>query len=90
MKDENLKFEELLDEISGIARALEDDDLSLEESIKRFERGTKLLNMAKKVLEKARTRIEILTEDGKKEVDPDEFLPKESGRTEGNDNNIPF
>jgi len=88
MNDDNLKFEEILNEISEIAKALEDDELSLEESIKRFERGTVLLNRAKKVLEQARTRIEVLTKDGEtREVDPEEFL---SEGQEDSDRNIPF
>jgi len=83
MKDENLKFEELLAEISRIAKALEVDDLELEEAIKQFERGTTLLNRAKAILEQARTRIEILTKEGRtKEVDPGEFLKQSTGETD--------
>ena len=80
MKDENLKFEELLAEISRIARALEEGDLSLEDAIKQFERGTNLLNQAKAVLDQARMRIEVLTRDGQtREVDPENFLTQGQG-----------
>ncbi len=74
MKDEDLKFEDLLDRIAEIARALEEDDLSLEESIKQFEYGTKLLNRAKQVLKDAHARIEVLTQNGTRDVAPEEFL----------------
>ena len=74
MKDEDLKFEDLLDRIAEIARALEEDDLSLEESIKQFEYGTKLLNRAKQVLKDAHARIEVLTQNATQEVAPEEFL----------------
>ena len=83
MKNEDLKFEELLTEVSRIARALEEDELSLEDAIKEFERGTLLLNRAKEVLERARMKIEVLTGDGKvSEVDPEQFLTQGQGETD--------
>ena len=43
-KPENLSFEEALDELSQIVAQMEQGELSLEQSLKQFERGIALAN----------------------------------------------
>lgn len=59
-------FEKSLKEIESIQKKLEDGDLSLEESLRQFEKGSKLIKECRVALEKAEQRVQILTgEDGK-------------------------
>lgn len=52
-----MKFEELLKELESIIEELESGNLSLEESIKKYQKGIELSNECKKMLEEAKTLI---------------------------------
>ncbi len=54
-------FEESLDELQQIVDELEEGNLGLEESMRRFETGIALLRGCYRVLEEAEQKIEILT-----------------------------
>lgn len=61
-----LKFEEAMQELEIIANSLEKGDLTLEESVKKFEEGMKLSKQCNEMLEKAEKKITILLQkDGK-------------------------
>ena len=62
MSDNNLDFEKSLSELEDIVTKLESNDCSLEESIALFEKGIKYTNDCKKALEKAESKIIMLTE----------------------------
>lgn len=59
----NTDFEKSLDELEKIVAQLESGDISLDESIKLFERGMELTNLCRKTLETARQKITSLTEE---------------------------
>lgn len=74
MKIEEMSFEESVRKLEEIVKELEDENISLEESMKKFEMGIKLSSSCLKKLNEAESRIEELTrsEDGKlitKELD---------------------
>ncbi len=56
-------LESSLKELEDIVLALEDGDLSLEESLKVFERGIYLVRRCNSLLEGAEQKIEVLTGD---------------------------
>ncbi|MEM8874904.1 MAG: exodeoxyribonuclease VII small subunit [Planctomycetota bacterium] len=60
-------FEDALAEAEEILNAIEQGDVTLEESLAKFERGNRLLAHCQSVLDKAEKRIETLTKgpDGK-------------------------
>ena len=58
---EPLSFEEALTELQQVVDELEEGSVGLEESMRRFERGTALLRHCYGLLERAEQRIEILT-----------------------------
>jgi len=62
-----LKFEEALGKLEKIVEDLEGGELSLEESMKRYEEGIRLSKLCSKRLEEAKKKIELLlkSEDGK-------------------------
>jgi exodeoxyribonuclease VII small subunit len=65
MASKKARFEEAMKRLEEIVRELESKDLSLEESIAKFEEGVKLGKVCRELLEKAETRIKLLVEDEK-------------------------
>ncbi len=64
---EPAQIEELLDDIEALVEALEGGELSLEESMDRFEKGMGMVRQGRAILESAEKRLEELiaaTEDG--------------------------
>lgn len=55
-----LKFEEAMQELEKIASDLEKGDLSLEESVSKFEEGMKISKECSNIIEKAEKKITIL------------------------------
>jgi exodeoxyribonuclease VII small subunit len=66
-------FEEALEGLERITQALEDGNLSLEESLKKFDEGVKLAGFCGKKLEDAQRQVDILLKkDGK--ITPTPFV----------------
>ena len=67
-------FERALDELERLVRQMEEGELSLEESLKTFERGMDLTRACQKALEEAEQRVRVLTSrDGQVRTEP--FTP---------------
>ena len=86
--DANIKdFESALAELETIVKTLEQGELTLEQSLERFERGVKLSRFCHTRLEHAERRVELLTEQGEVRPAP----PEIAGRgTEPSEDDIPF
>ena len=54
------KFEEALGRLEDIVKKMEAGDMSLEESLKSFEEGIKLVRLCSRKLDEAERRVEIL------------------------------
>ncbi len=67
-----MKFEEALKKLEKIVDELEGGDLSLDESLDRYEEGIRLSKLCAKRLEVAKKKVEILlkSEDGSVELKP--------------------
>jgi len=64
-------FEDSLEELEQLVEQMEQGDLSLEESLKSFERGVKLTNTCQKALQSAEQKVQILLEkNGKQTLEP--------------------
>lgn len=59
-KPENLSFEQALEELSTIVSDMEQGDLSLEQSLKQFERGIALAGASSDKLKQAEQKVSIL------------------------------
>ena len=64
MTKKNLNFEDSLAKLEGIVDALEDSDVSLEESVKKFEEGIKLVKDCQNQLQEAELKVNKLMGDG--------------------------
>ncbi|MFQ6371241.1 exodeoxyribonuclease VII small subunit [Shewanella sp. YIC-542] len=62
-KPENLSFEESLGELEHIVSELEQGDVSLDDALKQFERGIKLVRSSQSKLEQAQQKVAILLSD---------------------------
>lgn len=74
-KKNEIDFEKSLAELEQLVETMEQGDLSLEESLKNFERGVALTRACQKALEQAEQRVRILSGDG----DAEEPAPFEEG-----------
>ena len=58
---ENKSFEEMMQNLEDIAKELENGNLTLDESVKKFEEGMEISKKCSELLENAEKRITILT-----------------------------
>ena len=71
-----VKFEEAIKQLETIATELEKGDLSLEESVAKFEEGMELSKQWSEIIEKAEKKITILLQkDGK--IEEENFVAEE-------------
>ncbi|SUZ55492.1 uncharacterized protein METZ01_LOCUS8346 [marine metagenome] len=73
-KTDSFNFEQALEDLEELVTAMEEGELSLEESLRAFERGIKLTRECQTALKKAEQKVQVLiNEDG----DTEEFEFKE-------------
>jgi len=77
-----IKFEEALVNLEKIVADMESDELSLDNSLEKYEEGIKLIRFCTKKLNEAEQKIEILTkqEDGSIERIPFEDYTEDNNR----------
>ena len=75
-KKEDLNFEDAMKQLEEIANVLENGNLSLDESVKKFEEGMKLSKKCNDFLDQAEKKITMLINNGD-EVKEEGFVPKE-------------
>lgn len=80
-----VSFEKALERLEKIVEALEAGELALEEALKRYEEGVKLVRICQDRLSKVEKRIEVLRKnlDGSLEAVP--FEEERSGRGRSED-----
>ena len=73
-RKKNLDFESSLEELEGIVENMESGELSLEASLKAFEKGIVLTRECQEALNRAEQKVKILmsTNDNDKEIKCDE------------------
>ena len=67
MAEKKVDFEKSIKRLEEIATELESDNLSLDESVKKFEEGMKISKQCKEILDKAEKKITILVGDEEKD-----------------------
>jgi exodeoxyribonuclease VII small subunit len=60
-KSDTPSFEEALSELESLVETMEKGELSLDESLKSFERGIELTRTCQQALKEAEQKVEILT-----------------------------
>ena len=70
-KKTDINFEKALEELEGIVEDLESGDLSLENSLKSFEKGIKLARQCQEQLSKAELQVQkLIKENGELKTAP--------------------
>lgn len=65
------QFEEAMEELEKLVEQMERGDISLEESLKSFERGIKLTRTCQQALQEAEQKVQILLEkNGQQSLEP--------------------
>lgn len=68
-QQESAAFEKSLKELETLVEKMEQGDLSLEESLRHFERGVELTRNCQQALKEAEQKVEILLKkDGREEI----------------------
>jgi len=62
---ERLSFEEALKKLESIVEQLEDEEITLEDSVKLYEEGVRMSKFCTEILEKAELRIEQVNDEAK-------------------------
>ena len=70
---DNKSFEKMMQNLEAIATDLESGDLSLDDSVKKFEEGMKISKECSKILEEAEHKITILTKDSEGNLKEENF-----------------
>jgi exodeoxyribonuclease VII small subunit len=68
-----MSFEQMLKELDEVVRALESGQLSLEDSLARFQKGVEVVKVAQGLLGQAEQRVEILTKAAQDKVESKPF-----------------
>ena len=69
-------FETAIERLEGIVAEMESDKLPLEDLLKRYEEGIKLVRVCEEKIKSAEQRIEIITRNAAGEVQVAEFEPE--------------
>ena len=72
-----IKFEDALKKLEKVVAELESGDLSLDDSLKRYEEGVKLAQLCSKKLDSARRKVEVLVKGGAGKLEAKPFNEKE-------------
>jgi exodeoxyribonuclease VII small subunit len=74
-KSGGLTFEQAIDQLNGIVSRIEQGQVPLQESLEQYEKGMKLIQYCRGILQDAEKRIEQISS-------PNELSPVESDNTE--------
>ena len=70
---EDKSFEEMMQDLEQIAKELESGNLSLDESVKKFEEGIELSKECSNILESSEKKISILVKNSDNQMTEEEF-----------------
>ncbi|MBW8016593.1 MAG: exodeoxyribonuclease VII small subunit [Planctomycetes bacterium] len=77
-----LQFEEAIESLTGIVNNIESGETDLQASLEQYERGMKLINHCRDILQAAEKRIEKISTQRKDSEDDDTAEPKVEDKAE--------
>lgn len=77
-RSKDISFEKALERLQKIVEELEDGDLALEDSLKKYEEGVGLSRLCQEKLDKAKQKIELLMKDKKGKFAKKDFEEKDA------------
>ncbi|MCF7956339.1 MAG: exodeoxyribonuclease VII small subunit [Phycisphaerae bacterium] len=79
-----LQFEEAIESLTGIVNNIESGETDLQASLEQYERGMKLINHCRDILQAAEKRIEKISAKRKDADDDDSDEPEDEDTSEDN------
>ncbi|MEW9093703.1 MAG: exodeoxyribonuclease VII small subunit [Clostridiaceae bacterium] len=73
MAKKSESYEGLLEKLETIVESMDKEELSLDDSMKKYEEGINICNKLYKILNEAEGKIKILTENGEKDFQTEEI-----------------
>ncbi len=61
-----LKFEEMMKQLEEIVDSMESGDMPLDDSLKKYEEGVRLLRLCRKRLDETKRKVEVIIKKGGK------------------------
>ncbi len=91
-KPEKLSFEDAIDRLEGLIEQIESGEIGLEQSLKRYEQGTALINRCRAILDTAQQKITELNlgTDGGLTADDRENQGDDGDLADEDDGDAPF
>jgi exodeoxyribonuclease VII small subunit len=77
MKEKELKFEDAMKRLEKIVQELEDGNIGLEESLKKYQEGVGLSQFCTKKLNEAQKTVQILSKKGTGRLEAEPFEERE-------------
>lgn len=77
-KAASFNFEKSLSELEELVSAMEDGDLTLEQSLQAFEKGIKLTRECQSALKQAEQKVQVLLDDSGETEDLDALEPSDT------------
>jgi len=68
MTEEKIKFEDAIERLENIVKSLQEEGVSLDDALKKFEEGVRLIRLCSKMLNEADGKVEKLVEKNGKPV----------------------
>jgi len=90
---DDLAYEQIVDQLDGVVRQLEAGELSLEDSLRAFERGVQLAQAAERRLDSAEARVEMLLQGDRVQplpAEPEAPRPASRAKVLSEDDDLPF
>ena len=72
-RKKSFNLEKAIGELEELVEQMESGDLTLDQSLKQFEKGVKLSRQCQAALTEAEQKVKILLDSELKEIDPDEL-----------------
>lgn len=85
-KSDKVDFESAISELESLVEQMEQGDITLEQSLKNFERGIELTRSCQKALQEAEQKVQILTQKQDQESVEDFLTEPNHTETEANTN----
>ena len=74
MDKKDMSFEEAIKKLEKIALSLENEKIELDESLKLYEEGVKLVRYCNKLIESAERKIKVLSVNADGEIEEKDFI----------------
>ncbi len=78
-KEKEIRFEQALKRLEALVRDMDSEEISLEDSLKKYEEGVGLYRLCRDQIGRFEKKVEILKKDLEGNLETEPFQPEEEG-----------